>query len=682
MPTFITHRSVSPRRTNGPTIGLPASQETETPVSDLKISFPESTSNPAADAPGEKSEVPSYVDPKPVHTIESSSPSEDKALMPAKDSSLSTSPTVVKSGDHIDLPEDPRAPSPSKEDLPHLSEGNAVEVVKGQREIEEHPGINKHEPDLDLLEEEPIESDKTVNVEVKPKVLTTEPCVAEGKLEKQPEEGDEVTRGARNVTSVVKSSSLGTPEPFERISRKEEPPVEECPSPAKTSTSTVDPKEMVGQGIGSKERMAALRGKNGFSSARPPPKPMTNKPTWKPPQKPVNPPLTSERKAPVDFEAPLRSPPLDSELTETLPKKPTDSEERQRRTVTSAHVQRLGPPAIAPKPLIRRPEVPKEDAIKSGTCYIQSIDEALLTIDGTELASPPSIVEDLLKENCEPLPEGTPLHYPCFHVVNKALDSKVPADKPVRSDSTSRKPSTSMHIPVAPRRPAPPRPKKTPKISDESPTKEGEVLPEADIPLPESTSVLFTGAEGVQTEVPPNVDLKPVPTMKQSIQAKDESLKPVENLSLVTDRSTFQTIVKSGDHDDVSGGTRAPSPPKDWPAPLLSEEKLANLVKGEQGEIEERSRTEQSEQGLEEPLAEVTKTEEPPKLDATVDGEDEPNALTTEPDTAEDIPKEQPEEEGSTEVTYLPLVNDNKSKGSIKLQQEGTPQTYSHLLYN
>jgi hypothetical protein len=158
--------------------------------------------------------------------------------------------------------------------------------------------------------------------------------------------------------------------------------------------SSSDAKESIGQGISLKERMAALQGKGGFGPATPPPKPTTEKPKWKPPPKPVNPPSPSEEKPPVDFEAVIRSPPLETDPIETPAEKTAESaeqgdvgnevnddpeeEERQRRAAIAARMQRLGgarigmsPPVIAPKPPTRRFSVQKEEEAKSGTHRIE-----------------------------------------------------------------------------------------------------------------------------------------------------------------------------------------------------------------------------------------------------------------------------------------------------------------------
>ena len=194
--------------------------------------------------------------------------------------------------------------------------------------------------------------------------------------------------------------------------------------------SSADAKESIGQGISLKERMAALQGKGGFGSGNPPPpKPTTEKPKWKPPPKPVTSPSPTDEKPPVDFEAVMRSPPMDAEPVETPAEKTEESveqgdegeeakedpeeEERQRRAAIAARMQRLGgarigmaPPVVGPKPPIRRPSVQKEEA-KPGTYYIRTTCGTLLTTDSVEVTSPPPVAEDASKEPGKPQSEGT-----------------------------------------------------------------------------------------------------------------------------------------------------------------------------------------------------------------------------------------------------------------------------------
>ena len=108
-------RAASPRckkETPKPSDEPPApSHEEETPVPESKIPLPDSTPNLLTNAEGEKTEVPPDVDSKPAHVTEPPPPSvKDESLQPAEDSNLvterSTSPTLVRSGDHDDIPED------------------------------------------------------------------------------------------------------------------------------------------------------------------------------------------------------------------------------------------------------------------------------------------------------------------------------------------------------------------------------------------------------------------------------------------------------------------------------------------------------------------------------------------------------------------------------------------------
>jgi len=211
-----------------------------------------------------------------------------------------------------------------------------------------------------------------------------------------------------------------------------------------------------------------------------------------------------------------------------------------------------------------------------------------------------------------------------------------------------------MPVPAAPRRAAPPRRKKdAPKPSEEppAPPQEAEtVVPEAKIPLPESTSNLLADVEGEKTEAPPDIESKPVPTTELSPPpVKDESPESAKDSGLVTERSTSPTLVKPGDHDDVPEDARVPAPlVEDQPVPPLSEEKLAEVAEEGKKEIEERSGIDQPEQGLEEPLNEVSGDEEATEQFGTVVEKEHPKAFTAEPDIKEDAGGglgEQPEEE-------------------------------------
>ena len=229
-----------------------------------------------------------------------------------------------------------------------------------------------------------------------------------------------------------------------------------------------------------------------------------------------------------------------------------------------------------------------------------------------------------------------------------------------------------MPVPAAPRRAAPPRRKKeTPKPSEEPPApprEEETAVPEAKIPLPDSTPNLLADAEGEKTEAPPDADSKPAHTTEPSPPpVKDESPEPAAGESgLVTERSTSPTLVRSGDHEDVPEEARAPSPLKEEHPVSLSEEEPAEVVDEGKKEIEELSGIDQPEQDLKEPLKRLSSHGEPAEpLETMVKEEEEPEVLTAEPDVkegAEDKPEEQPEEEEEDEATRKARITDRLAK--------------------
>ena len=220
-------RAAPPRRKKEapkPADELPApSQEEDTVVPEATIPLPESTPNLLADTEKEKAEVLPDVDPEPTPSIEPSAPADEESPQSPRDSGLiterSTSPTLARSGDHDDVPEDARAPSPLKEDHPvALSEESLAELVEeGQKEIEERSGIDQPEEELEgpLAEvsehQEHPQPDTAADGEDEPKELTSEPDAeedAEAKLEDQPEEEDEAVRRARIAARLAKSGGF------------------------------------------------------------------------------------------------------------------------------------------------------------------------------------------------------------------------------------------------------------------------------------------------------------------------------------------------------------------------------------------------------------------------------------------------------------------------------------------
>jgi len=149
--------------------------------------------------------------------------------------------------------------------------------------------------------------------------------------------------------------------------------------------SASDAKESISRGGTLKERMAALQGKGAFGDPSPAlsvsPKPIVEKPKWKPPPRVASPPAVNDG---VAGRAASPSPPprrtaspssdmlskadegeADAAATEGDRGSPEpEEEERQRRAAIAARMARLGgarigmaPPAIAPKPAMRRSSV-------------------------------------------------------------------------------------------------------------------------------------------------------------------------------------------------------------------------------------------------------------------------------------------------------------------------------------
>lgn len=150
--------------------------------------------------------------------------------------------------------------------------------------------------------------------------------------------------------------------------------------------SATDAKESIVMGGSLKERMAALQGKGAFGApapAPPPLRPTSDKPRWKPPVAVLSPepgdaPL--EESAEADHEETKALSPKAVSATEAAGEEPKDhdgtegtqpdaeEDERQRRAAIAARMARLGgarlgmaPPIFAPKPTVKKAEVPKEE---------------------------------------------------------------------------------------------------------------------------------------------------------------------------------------------------------------------------------------------------------------------------------------------------------------------------------
>ncbi|KAL4073317.1 hypothetical protein V8B97DRAFT_1953941 [Scleroderma yunnanense] len=244
--------------------------------------------------------------------------------------------------------------------------------------------------------------------------------------------------------------------------------------------SASDAKESISRGGTLKERMAALQGKGAFGGTAPAPpvspKPASvEKPKWKPPPRVASPPALDDDGA--AGHAASRSPPprrTTSPSFDVLNKAnegeadaaPTEGdhgttdheeEERQRRATLAARMARLGgarigmpPPAIAPKPSMRKSSTPipapePAQETKAEEQSSQAVDE------------PPrrdSLGSASIRNEITADPE-------------LSVDPKDSDQASITSTSSARVPA-SMPVPVGPRRAAPPRRKtykSTPSVS-------------------------------------------------------------------------------------------------------------------------------------------------------------------------------------------------------------------------
>lgn len=313
--------------------------------------------------------------------------------------------------------------------------------------------------------------------------------------------------------------------------------------------SASDAKESIGKGGSLRERMAALQGRGAFGAPPPPtaPKPVIERPKWKPPPPVASPPPDDHLEK---DDVSRKSPEIPSKSPDSLPAQPStptegehdapavavaapepeergadetdpEDEERQRRATIAARMARLGgarvgmgPPVfgkvpVKPKP---KPELVEEEA------------------KPVEVVSPPPPSGD------DEAPKSAPTSPPLGEGTgSKALDveqsdegrsseSLVPPDADVSSPPVARNP-TSMPVPVGPRRAAPPRrrPAKSPAPSPvEDRQKNRESLASLDI-----TSHPISDSEGAPKEEPLSVVTEPVlesPTEPATTRTVNEGL--------------------------------------------------------------------------------------------------------------------------------------------------------------
>ncbi|KAF5384732.1 hypothetical protein D9757_006238 [Collybiopsis confluens] len=303
--------------------------------------------------------------------------------------------------------------------------------------------------------------------------------------------------------------------------------------------SASDAKESIGKGGSLKERMAALQGKGAFGAPPPPvaPKPIVEKPKWKPPPPVASPPDESEEKEAITEKpdtpaaAPMKSPEEQLEKSsgenEDLPtgfrpeaeegdgeyseKDPDpEEEERQRRAALAARMARLGGarvgmgPPVFGGPAYKKPQPkPQED-----------VSEPVKSEDSSVKSSPvlENDLESVKPDEVKPEYSGPQ---------RKFSDTSMLSPESTPSASTSPRIPSSMPVPAGPRRAAPPRRKvKSPSLT---PAEEQEPVP--DVLAPELPSTEDREPEIGQV----SISADPAP------QSTDESL-VLNNLSpLVND---------------------------------------------------------------------------------------------------------------------------------------------------
>ncbi|KAG8214378.1 hypothetical protein J3R82DRAFT_9370 [Butyriboletus roseoflavus] len=299
------------------------------------------------------------------------------------------------------------------------------------------------------------------------------------------------------------------PKPSSPPTSPDHPTAGERKPPSTAGMSASDAMESIGRGGSLKERMAALQGKGGFGGLPPPvaPKPNVERPKWKSP--PTVPLVSSEDEskegiAHVDLNREGDAVAHEGDSGDPDP----EEEEGQRRAAIAARMARLGgarfglgPPIVAPKPVVRKSEpappalVAKDEMPVDQPTVVKESSEALVT---SLLHESPAAVS--------PVPEAI-----------AETECKDESESPL---PVAARAPTSMPVPAGPRRAAPPR-----KKSKNAPTT---ALPEP--PVDE--------AEGVSVQSPPITYELPVIvdhavhdaslTTEDSQKGIDEVAEPVE----------------------------------------------------------------------------------------------------------------------------------------------------------
>ena len=240
--------------------------------------------------------------------------------------------------------------------------------------------------------------------------------------------------------------------------------------------------------------------------------------------------------------------------------------------------------------------------------------------------------------------------------INKTPGSENSVNQSSETASASRRPSfsTPTHTPTCPRSSAPQSDKETCKPSDVPPTpsRENEVtVPEADIPVTESTPNMLADVKGEEASVlPSDDDLNPRLAITEcSPTPKIKSLLPAGDSSHVTERSCSPTADKLSGHD-VLEDERVPSLSKEHKP--VHEESLSEVIGEEEKEAEESYEIDRPEWDLKGPLSEPSE-DELINVNAAMDGECDLMLLTAEPTIVEDDPEE-PEDDKPAGIVVGP----------------------------
>lgn len=161
--------------------------------------------------------------------------------------------------------------------------------------------------------------------------------------------------------------------------------------------SAADAKASIGQGGSLRERMAALQGLGAFGGGPSPPKPVIEKPKWKPPPT-IATPGTDEKDETREIDTPQEASTGAQHQVATDDQHAPEGqeghadpgpeeEERQRRAAIAARMARLGgarvgmaPPVFGRKPEVKKAEVTKDDEKSRGSPEIVATGDYIIIL--------------------------------------------------------------------------------------------------------------------------------------------------------------------------------------------------------------------------------------------------------------------------------------------------------------